>query len=354
MGLYAETVTKCKQWLENNGFISTKRYPIGHEYAGNPIKEFGTDKKTGKQKGTLAQSYQAHEIDEKLVSVTLERKDLLDALRRSSDNHRLTEYSKDCQNNLIVEKDATSSYLNEIESILPVNNFELNKKQLRSNKAKRIRTQNTLRMFHHGLGYCHKGQKVDRIFTGWTASTKVSRKLLLLDGSFMEGFDLQASQPTLMACFLKDDALIEDCYFNALYQGIMEVTGTTREEAKKYFCWVCYGPLDLRWGKESKEKKAMASKVQKHLQKTYPVAFDQITERKKKHGNSGFAIEMMNAEARIFIDGIYAEMATLDIPSLLCHDALYVPKQFSKDAGEVMMKHLEKEIPANRIKINRE
>jgi hypothetical protein len=45
---------------------------------------------------------------------------------------------------------------------------------------------------------------------------------------------------------------------------------------------------------------------------------------------------------------------TLDIPSLLCHDALYVPKQFSKDAGEVMLKHLEKEIPVNRIKLNRE
>ena len=355
MGLAPDTVTKCKEWLETNGFITTKRYPKGHEFEGNPIKEFGVDKETGKRTGKKAQSYRVNKHEEELVPIVLEKKSLLDALRRYTDDHPLSEYSKECQNNLFVKLDAVDVFLNEIDDKLPLIGSELSKKQLRGNKAKRVRTQNTLRAFHHGLGYCHKGHKCDRLFSGWTASPKISRKLLLLDGSAMVGLDLQASQPTLLACLLKDDALLEACYLNTLYQGVMEVTRTERDEAKEYFCWVLYGPLDLRWNKKrTRAEKAMAIKVQKHLQENYPVAFDKITDRKKKQGHSGFAIEMMNAEARIFIDGIYAEMSTLEIPSLLCHDALYVPQHWSTKATEIMLKHLELAMPNKKFTINKE
>ena len=79
-----------------------------------------------------------------------------------------------------------------------------------------------------------------------------------------------------------------------------------------------------------------------------------MVDKKLREVYSNFSIEMQNAEAEIFVNGIYMNLMSEDIPSLLIHDSIYVPNHWVKDTEEIMTAHLDKAIGKDRYKIKHE
>ncbi len=341
LGLNRNTITKAKEYLEETGYITVDRYPKGHEYEHKIKKSFTyCDSKTGRCKGIKATAYRANTKDEELVSVKLLVKSSLKLLENRSDNHPCSNFSIDCQNSLIVQE-------NRIQTYIDRNSEELD-------QPKEIRTRNTVRTINHKLAFSRQGLKSKRLFSTFANAPKDSRKFYHLDGNEMVGLDLQCSQVVILAHLLKDEALLEACFNNSLYQAIMDAIDVDRDAAKKYMFWVLYGPNDLRWSKRTKEDKARAKKVQNLIAKEFPVTSEHMIERKQKEGYKTFSVQMQSVEAEIFVDGIYTNLMNKDVPSLLVHDSIHVPIHWIKVTEEIMKTHLDKALGEDNYKIKHE
>ena len=161
-------------------------------------------------------------------------------------------------------------------------------------------------------------------------SPKDSRKFFYLDGNEMVGLDLQCSQAIILAHLLKNEALLENCFNNSLYQSIMNEIDVDRDETKELFYWVLYSPNDLRWGKKPRERKAKAKQVQNLIAKTFPITSTHMIDKKDREEFRDFLVQMQDTEAGIFANEIYNILMRKYIPSLLIHDSIYVPNHWVK------------------------
>ena len=270
-------------------------------------------------------------------------------MKNRSDNHPCSNFSIECQNSLIIQKDKIAEHIDRNAKLIVTN-----QEDVKANQRRETRRKNTVRTIHHKLAYSRQGTKVIRLFSTFANSPRDSRKFFYLDENEMVGLDLQCSQAVILAHFLKDEALLEACFNNTLYQAIMDEINVDRDKAKKYFFWVLYGPNDLRWSNKSKKDKANAKQVQNLIAKLFPVTSKHMVDKKLREGYSNFSIEMQNAEAKIFVNGIYKNLMRKDIPSLLIHDSIYVPNHWVKVTEEIMKNHLDKAIGKDLYKIKHE
>ena len=343
LGLNLKTITKAKEYLEETGYITVDRFPEGHEYEHKIKKSFTyCDSKTGGAKGIKATAYRANTKDEELLSVKLEVKSSLKLLENRSDNHPCSSFSINCQNSLIVQKDLIQTYI------------DRNSDELETNQQKEIRCRNTVRTINHKLAFSRQGLKSKRLFSTFANAPKDSRKFYHLDENEIVGLDLQCSQVVILAQLLKDEALLEACLNNSFYQSIMDTTGTDRDDAKKILFWVLFGPNDLRWSKQPRERKHKAKQVQNLLAKEFPITSEHMIKRKQKEGWRNFSVQMQDVEANIFVNGIYTNLMNKDVPSLLVHDSIHVPTHWLKVTEEIMKTHLDKALGEDNYKIKHE
>jgi hypothetical protein len=250
---------------------------------------------------------------------------------------------------LIVQKDRIGSYIDRNSKVIPASDEEL-----KANTKRFTRCRNTVRTINHKLAFSRQGTKTNRLFSTFANSPRDSRKFFHLDGNEMVGLDLQCSQAVILAHLLKDEALMEACLNNSLYQSIMDAIGTDRDDAKKMLFWVLYGPNDLRWGKQPRERKHKAKQVQRLIAKEFPITSEHMIKRKHNEGYKTFSVQMQNVESEIFVDGIYTNLMNRDVPSLLIHDSVHVPTHWLKVTEEIMKDHLDKAIGKDLYKIKHE
>ena len=220
------------------GYITVDKYPVGHEYEHKPKTVFTyCDAKTRKAKGIKSTAYRANTKDEELVPVKLSVKSSLKLLKNRSDNHPCSGFSIDCQNSLIIQKDKIAEHIERNGKLILTN-----QEDVKTNQRRETRRKNTVRTIHHKLAYSRQGTKVIRLFSTFANSPRDSRKFFYLDGNEIVGLDLQCSQAVILAHFLKNEALLETCFNNSLYQEIMDEINVDRDKAKKYFFGYCMGP----------------------------------------------------------------------------------------------------------------
>ena len=152
------------------------------------------------------------------------------------------------------------------------------------------------------------GTNVNRLYSPWAVAPTDVRPLFKFCGAEMVHFDLQASQPTLIADYCGDNLFLDACYSDELYTQVAELLGLddgtltakeVRRLAKKRFLAYCYGNVRKP---TARNKEALA--VQGFVEETYPIAGHYIRNQKKGNYRT-FNRKLQNREAAIFLKIIF-------------------------------------------------
>lgn len=311
---------KIRRWLENSGFLEFKKYRRRNgELANLSIP--------GEQSFKYKPIYSGDLVSYHLVS-------------KPPWNYFET-FTQDEQ--LCLATRQNLSLLNPIPGEKP---RYADKKAEKKKKNRGISSQKKLKA---NAGGVKRGWQVRRIFSPWVTCNREVRKCFLLDGCGITAIDLKAAHPTLIAQMSGDQKLARDCQSDALYRGIAQEIGQSRDEAKKAFMAYAYG----KNRKDGRGNKA-AFLVQEWIRGNYPTAANFITHEKTIKDHEQFSIDLQNLEAGIFVDGIYRELCDLGLPALTVHDAVYFRDRDLAQIKDIAHKHLDKKISKRRYTIEEE
>tara|TARA_Y100000593_G_scaffold35227_1_gene69019 strand:- start:246 stop:1490 length:1245 start_codon:yes stop_codon:yes gene_type:complete len=319
-----QTLLNAKQWLLENSFLS--RVMDENGYAARKIPAKG--------KAGTCEQWQAHLTEAEQVTVALETKDCLCIYEAATPTEEICKYSADVQKQLIYKQTELQTYLNEIEA--------------NTNEYKRVRVQNSARALHHKVVNAKRGQRVNRLFSTFTLAPRLTRRCFTLDSQEIVTIDLQAGQPTLLAAYAGDEALLQRCYDNLLYDDVQEITGAKdRDMAKIYWNRYCLGRNYVEsWKKDTLQ-------IQKYVQNQFPVAFNYIW-KAKMYGHKYLSHKLQNEEARLFVDVILQKLKTRDLAALTIHDSIACKETDKNLVLEIMQETLDREIPNQKYKLKLE
>ena len=315
------TLLNSKQYLLQNAFLSRLL-----DDNGNPIKQLPKKRKAG-----TCEQWKAHLTTDEQVTVRLEVKDCLCIFKTAAPTEGICKYSNEVQTQLIYKETEWQTYLDEIEA--------------NTNDYKRIRIQNSAIALHHKVVNAKRGQRVNRLFSTFTLAPRLTRRCFTLDSQEIVTIDLQAGQPTLLASYAGDEALLKRCYDNLLYDDVQEITGAKdREESKKFWNRYCLGKNDVE------EWKTQTLQLQDYVQNQFPIAFNYVW-NSKVNGHKYLSHKLQNKEAAIFVDDILQKLKGRDLPALTIHDAIACKETDKNLVLETMEKILDQEIPNKKYKL---
>lgn len=298
-----------KKWLEENGFIQIKKWR----------SEDGT-LKNSKIPGRKCQGYKLVEQKGECI--------LVDLWERKLNWPTFTGDDPFCQFTRMVLRQvevdqsiATRMCLGEGEfSSLPV--------------ARRMAILHWARALQLGHGSIRRGCRVNRLFSPWTSAPRELRKACFLANESIVSLDLQASQPTLIGLLAGDNAFSQACLNDELYGHIGTVYSVEREEAKRIFLSYIYGP-----NRNSTARNKQALFVQEYVAQQFPKTHAYVWHSKERDYTT-FARQLQNIEAKLFVEGILAEMKQNGVPALTVHDSLAVPETHYEQAVDACRKIL--------------
>jgi hypothetical protein len=298
-----------KKWLEENGFIQIKKWR----------SEDGT-LKNSKIPGRQCQCYKLVEQKGECIVVDLWERKL--SWPTFIQDDPLCQFTRRVLGQVEVDHSmATQMCLGEADfSSLPV--------------ARRMAILHWARALQLGLGSIRRGRRVNRLYSPWTSSPRELRKACFLANESIVSFDLQASQPTLIGLLAEDDAFSQACLNDELYSHIGTIYSVEREEAKRIFLSYIYGP-----NRHSTARNKQALFVQEYVAQQFPKTHAYVW-HSKEHDYSAFACQLQNIEAKLFVEGMLAEMMQKGVPALTVHDSLSVPETHYGQAVEACRKIL--------------
>jgi hypothetical protein len=298
-----------KHWLEKNGFIQIKKW----------VANDGTIKNS-RIPGKQCQAYRVVEQGRECIWV--------DLWKRKLDWHALTwndpfcQYTRKVLGTIAVDESHVSLIVRgEAEfSTLP--------------DTRRMSIAHWARTLHFGAGRISRGPTVNRLFSPWTCSPRELRRACFLSGQPIVSIDLQASQPTLIGLLAEDDTFSQACFSDELYVQVSRLFAIDREEAKRIFLSYIYGD-----NRKARARNKAALRVQEYVAEQFPKTHAYVWKR-KLHDYTSFSRQLQNQEAKLFINGIMAEMMQQGIPVLTVHDSISVPARYEQQALEISRKIL--------------
>jgi len=319
-----QTLLPAKQWLLKNSFLS--RLLDEH---GKPVRKLPAKGKAGK-----CEQWKAHLTNAEQVTIELETKDCLCIYEAATPTEEICKYTSEVQKCLFYKENELQIYLDEIEK--------------NTNEYKRVRIQNSARSLHHKVVSAKRGQRVNRLFSTFTLAPRLTRRCFTLDSQEIVTIDLQAGQPTLLAAYAGDEALLQRCYDNLLYDDVQEITGAKdRDEAKKFWNRYCLGKNHVEsWKKDTLQ-------IQKYVQNHFPIAFNYIW-KAKMYGHKYLAHKLQNEEARLFVDVILQKLKSRDLAALTIHDSIACKETDKNLVLGIMQETLDGEIPNQKYKLKLE
>jgi hypothetical protein len=310
-----------KKWLEENGFIQIKKW-----------RSNDGSIKNSKIPGKLCQAYKLVEQEGECVWVDLWGREI--AWPSSTAGDRFSQYARKVLTQLEVDPIQLSRMCNGDSgySVLP--------------PARRIAILYWARVLHFGAGSIRRGRRVNRLFSPWTSAPRELRRVCRLSGEAIVSIDLQASQPTLIGLLAQDDSFVKACFNDELYTQIGELFATNRDEAKPIFLSYVYGP-----NREANARNKLALAVQHYVAERFPTTHAYIWQEKRRDYKA-FARQLQNYEARLFLDGILAEMEQRGIPALTAHDSIAVPESQGELALQISRDVLAELAGKGRLKMS--
>ncbi len=304
-----------KRWLEENGFIRIKKWKA----------KDGTWKNS-KIPGRKCQAYKVVEQESESVCVDLWNRKL--AWSASTAGDPFCEYTRTILETIRLDEVRVGRIcLGEAEySSLPI--------------GRRMAILHWARTLRFGAGTIRRGQLVNRLYSPWTSAPRELRRACFLAGEPIVSIDLQASQPTLIGLLANDETFSEACFNDALYGEIGQMCSVTREVAKQIFLSYTYGR-----NRTANARNKPAYHVQQYVAHRFPKTHSFVVNM-KANDYRGFARELQNLEAAIFINGIYAALMEQKIPSLTVHDSVAVPESRQEEAIDTCRRTLANKLAA--------
>lgn len=298
-----------KKWLEENGFIQIKKWRSDN----------GT-LKNSKIPGKQCQGYRLVVQEGECIWVDLWKRKL--CWQTCTEDDPFCQFTRMVLGKVAVDDStATRMCLGEADySSLPV--------------ARRMAIVHWARTLQLGHGSIRRGRRVNRLFSPWTSAPRELRKACFLANESIVSLDLQASQPTLIGLLAEDDAFSEACLNDELYGYIGTVFSVEREEAKRIFLSYIYGP-NRKPGARNKQAFFVQEYVAQRFPKTHAYVWNS-----KDRDYKAFARQLQNIEAKLFVEGILAEMKQNGVPALTAHDSVAVPETHYEQAVEACRKIL--------------
>ena len=324
-------------WLADNGFIELDKensYWANHE-CGFPKKYRVIQKKQP-------------------VLIELENKSLVRGPKPYTQNETCCRYTREILGQLTVDREAVKDELRKtIFDYHQLGDLTRNRpfteeKNIIEQEKECVNAEFVEGLYTFGLPLLHlvnktgsikRGKKGNRLFSPMTNVKKTFRQYFSLEGEPLVWLDMQAAHPTLLGNISNDQYLINDCVSDEFYGRIMDELEVDRDTAKRrYMAWAY-------------DQHRPDSKMTFLIARHYQTAANYVIENKT--GNyRRFSWNMQRMEADIFVDSVYANVASLRIPALTVHDSIGIPISHAKHIKKLLLEEIYKR--GYRVKIKEE
>jgi hypothetical protein len=331
--------------IYRSGGITPKRaleWLIDNEFVGVP------EERNGYCPGVYSKKYR---ITEKAfpVPVELYYKNALDGVLRKVADDPACEYARHCLDALEADTEGLVTKVQEIVSAYK--GLEKERKNKKGGRKDRRTKPTTAEATLYTLGgpllqLCHQRGRIIRGGKGRRLCSPMTRLKSEFRSEFSYGnepmamLDMQCAQPCLLANLAGDSKLIADCLSDAFYTGIMDSLGVDRKKAKKAYCTYAYG----KHIGETPVALYMRSRYQRAS--AYMAAQKSVDYRLFSHG-------MQQAEAAIFVDGVYPRMQAEGLEGVTIHDAILCREKDKSAIEAIIAEELEKKGITAKIKTER-
>ena len=323
-------------WLAENGFVELDK---DNSYWANPDRGFP-------KKYRVIQKKQP-------VLVELENKSLVRGPKPYTQNETCCRYTREILDCLTVDREAVKGELRKtifeyhrLGDLTRSATFTEEKNRIEQEKF--INTEFVEGLYTFGLPLLHlvnktgsikRGKKGNRLFSPMTNVKKTFRQYFSLEGEALVWLDMQAAHPTLLGNISNDQYLINDCLSDEFYGRIMDELEVDRDTAKRrYMAWAY-------------DQHRPDSKLTFMMERHYQTAANYVIENKT--GNyRRFSWNMQRMEADIFVDSVYANLASLKIPALTVHDSIGIPNYYAERIKKLLLDELSKR--GHKVKIKEE
>ena len=323
-------------WLAENGFVELDK---DNSYWANPDRGFP-------KKYRLIQKKQP-------VLVELENKSLVRGPKPYTQNETCCRYTREILDCLTVDREAVNGELRKtifeyhrLGDLTRSATFTEEKNRIEQEKF--INTEFVEGLYTFGLPLLHlvnktgsitRGKKGNRLFSPMTNVKKTFRQYFSLEGEPLVWLDMQAAHPTLLGNISNDECLINDCLSDEFYGRIMDELGVDRDTAKRrYMAWAY---------DHHRPDSELTFLMERHYDKAAQYVIENKTGNYRR-----FSWNMQRMEADIFVDSIYANLASMKIPALTVHDSIGIPNSYAERIKKLLLDELSKR--GHKVKIKEE
>ena len=323
-------------WLADNGFIELDK---DNSYWANPDRGFP-------KKYRVIQKKQP-------VLVELENKSLVRGPKPYTQDETCCRYTREILGQLTVDRQAVKDELrktifeyHQLGDLTRIAAFTEEKNSIKQEKF--INTEFVEGLYTFGLPLLHlvnktgsikRGKKGNRLFSPMTNVKKTFRQYFSLEGEPLVWLDMQAAHPTLLGNLSNDQYLINDCLSDEFYGRIMDAFEVDRDEAKRQYMIWAYD--------QHRPESKMTALMERYYQKAAQYVIENKTGNYRR-----FSWNMQRMEADIFVDSVYANLASLKIPALTVHDSIGIPNSYAERIKKLLIDELSKR--GYRVKIKEE
>ena len=324
-------------WLAENGFVELDK---DNSYWANPERGFP-------KKYRVIQKKQP-------VLVELENKSLVRGPKPYTQDETCCRYTREILDQLTVDREAVKNELRKtifeyhrLGDLTRNRPFTEEKNRIKQEKEC-VNTEFVEGLYTFGLPLLHlvnrtgsikRGKKGNRLFSPMTNVKKTFRQYFSLEGEPLVWLDMQAAHPTLLGNLSNDQYLINDCLSDEFYGRIMDELGVDRDTAKRrYMAWAY---------DQHRPDSKMTFLMERHYDKAAQYVIENKTGKYRR-----FSWNMQRMEADIFVDSVYASLASMKIPALTVHDSIGIPVSNAKRIKKLLLDELSKR--GYRVKIKEE